>query len=94
MTTSAEMALNTSTHRRRATNPLLSSQFAFPLILSFLLIILHAAKPAQAVLTTCYDPSGDERTDSPCFPDAASSACCAGGWGTMDGSIPMRTSAD
>jgi hypothetical protein len=79
----SKIAMKSPSHTHQGTL-LHLSQFTFPLILSIILIVFISAKPAQGVLTTCYDPSGGERTDSPCFPDATSSACCATGWSTVD----------
>lgn len=78
-----DMASRIVSHRHQTATSIHSSRFAFPFILCLLLIILNAANPVDAVLTTCYDPSGDERPDKPCFPDAVNSFCCATDWGML-----------
>ena len=56
-----------------------SSLFSAPLLCIWLLI-LNYIHPASAILTTCYDPSGNVRPDVPCRQDAVASACCGINW--------------
>jgi hypothetical protein len=78
----SEMASQFNSRRKPAFGNQISL-FGLPIFLSLLLIILNIAKPADALLSTCYDPDGAERTDTPCNPNAAASACCANGWGQL-----------
>jgi hypothetical protein len=77
------MASRIISPRRQATISPGLPRFAFPFLVCVFLVIFNAANPVRAVLTTCYDPSGGERPDKPCFPDAVASFCCATDWGML-----------
>ncbi len=58
------------------------SHLALPVALCLLACILSTFQPVSAILTTCYDPSGNVRQDVPCYQNAVNSFCCGQGWGT------------
>ncbi len=58
---------------------------ALPIILCLSIYLLNLIQPVSAVLTTCYDPSGNVRGDVPCNQGAVQSPCCADGWGMFPG---------